>query len=223
MSELFARNFDQVHEEVGTHEDGELGETQPETITLAEAELMAHHAHKEGFEQGQLAGATKALSEERTSREAQSNIALESLAESLKDIAARDQRMRTEIALDMTELMAGVGERILPDLFDSNIADVLMARAHTAVTLMAGTGKVSIRVPPELFDVLHPKLARLTDIGEARSMDLEIVADEQIDDGTIRIDWKNGFMEFDPGLASLDVLETLKEALLELRSQLEKI
>lgn len=218
MSSLYARNFESDIEEAATVKDDTL---MVETITLVEAELLADRARNEGFEKGKLEGAAAALTEERSSREAQTEAALQTMPELLCELASRDKRMRAEIELTFSELILGVGERILPDIFDTHIGDLLVTRTHSAIHRIVGTGQLKIRVPPELADTVIPRLNALAEDAAANNASFEVLADPQIEDGTIQIDWHNGTLEYDPGIASLEVLETLKEAIMELRAQLE--
>lgn len=218
MSGLFVRNFEHsIEEPVSVSDDAKP----VDTITLVEAEIMAERARNEAFEKGRLEGATTALTEERTSREARSAEAIQALSQYFREFASRDKRMRSEMEVTFSELILGVGERILPDIFDTHIGDLLIARTHSAIHRIVGTGRLKIRVPPELADSVIPRLNALAKDAEDNNVAFETFADPQIEDGTIQIDWCNGTMEYDPGIASLEVLETLKEAILELRAQLE--
>jgi len=222
MTSIFARNFDYDTED-GSF-DGPDTDRMPEpTMTLAEARLMADQARNEGFEDGQIAGTNKALAEERASREARSDEALAVLSAGLADLDRRDRHLRTEVELEVAELIMGIGERLLPDLFEAHMADLLLARIRAGLRMVSGTGQVVIRVPPELKDALSHRIAALVAQLDTTTTQYETVADPQVDDGTIRIEWRNGFMTYDPALAGVEALETLREAIIELRSQLENM
>lgn len=218
MSNLYARNFESVTEEAKTVKDDT---SIVETITLVDAELLADRAHNEGFEKGKIEGAAAALIEERSSREARCEAALQSMSELLCELVSRDKRMRAEIELTFSELILGVGERILPDIFDTHLGDLLVTRTHAAIHKIVGEGHLKIRVPTELADSVIPRLETLAEYAATNNVSFEILADPRIEDGTIQIDWLNGTLEYDPGIASLEVLEALKEAIMELRDQLE--
>jgi flagellar biosynthesis/type III secretory pathway protein FliH len=184
---------------------------------------MAEQAREQGFREGHIAGASQALTEERMSREARCETAFDTLKAQLSDLTAQDQRIRSEVELEVAQLVLGVGERILPDLFDSCIADILIARIQSTIQMTTGTGNVTIRIAPELHDMLSPRVTALVSSVNSRSVQFETLPDPQIEDGTVRIEWRNGFLEYDPTYASMEVLECLKEAILELKSQIESI
>lgn len=223
MTDIFARNFDyEIEEEAAQLEDATETSTQA-TVPLIQAEMMAEQAKKAGYDEGVIAGAARALSEERSSRTARCDEALLALSSSFMDLAARDARLRAEVELEMAELITGIGERLLPDLFEGHIADTLVARINSALRFASGEGQVSIRVPPELADELIPRLEALVQSVDHDAIQFRVLADTQIDDGTIRMNWRNGFLEYDPALASAEALNTLKEAIVELRTQLESM
>ncbi len=223
MTDIFARNFDfEIEEETAQLEDATASSAQT-TVTLTQAEMMAEQAKKAGYEEGIIAGTARALSEERSSRTARCDEALVALANNFVDLAARDARLRAEVELEMAELITGIGERLLPDLFEGHIADALVARINSALRLASGEGQVSIRVPPELADELTPRIDALIQSVDHDTVQFRVLADTQIEDGTIRMNWRNGVLEYDPALASAEALNTLKEAIVELRAQLESM
>lgn len=222
MTDIFARNFDfdVVDPEVTEGDDAGGG---PAMIPVVEADMLAEKARTAGYEEGLIAGAANALAEERGNRSARSDDALISLAHGLSDLVTRDRRLRAEVELEMAEILTDIGERLLPDLFDAHIADILVARINSAIQFASGEGQVSIRVPPELADDLTPKLNTLLKSVDHDGVHFRIITDPQIEDATIRMDWRNGFMQYDPAFASEEALNTLKEAVFELKSQLESI
>ncbi len=223
MTDIFARNFDfEIEEETAQLEEATAAPAQS-TVTLVQAEMMAEQAKKAGYDEGMIAGAARALSEERSSRTALCDEALVVLSHSFMDLAARDARLRAEVELEMAELITGIGERLLPDLFEGHIADALVARINSALRFASGEGQVSIRVPPELTEELTPRLEALVQSVDHEGVQFRVLTDTQIDDGTIRMNWRNGFLEYDPALASAEALNTLKEAIVELRTQLESM
>lgn len=223
MTDIFARNFDFEIEEEAAQIEEDAASSSQSTVTLVQAEMMAEQAKKSGYDEGIIAGAARALSEERASRSARCDEALVMLASNFADIAARDARLRAEVELEMAELVTGIGERLLPDLFEGHIADALVARINSALKFASGEGHVSIKVPPELAEELTPRLEGLIQSLDHDTVQFRVVADTQIDDGTIRMNWRNGFLEYDPALASAEALNTLKEAIVELRTQLESM
>ncbi len=222
MSNVFSRNFDFEFEQAQAELEVEAAPP-PATIPIVEAEMLAEKARNEGREEGMITGAAQALSEERASRAARADDALVALTQGLHDIVLRDRQLRSEVELTMAELMIGIGERVLPDLFSGHIGDLLVARIQTVVQLASGNGRVSIRIPPELADELTPKLDAVVQVIDSDTMDIRTVVDPHVEDGTIQMNWKNGFVEYDPALASAEALNILKEAILELRLQAENM
>ncbi len=222
MIGLFARNFDAEDQSEAANAD-RLGQSEPACLPLAEAEMLIEKARSEAYRQGQFDGAEAALTKERASRAARSDHSLEGMGDTLKMLVARDRKLRSEVELEVAELLFGIGERILPDLFNSHMPDILVSRIHSAVRTMTGTGNVIFSVPEELSGELAPRIEALIEHTTEKNFSFSIVADSQIEDGTIRIDWRNGFLEFDPSYASLEILETLKEAIHEMRAQSERM
>lgn len=223
MTDIFARNFDfEIEEEAAELADEAVAASQT-TVTLLEAEMMAEQAKKAGYEEGVIAGTARALSEERASRKARCDEALAALSVNFMDLSARDARLRAEVELEMAELITGIGERLLPDFFDGHMADILLARINSALRYASAEGRVTIKVPPELSEELTPQLEALVQSVDHETVEFRVLTDQQIDDGTIRMNWRNGFLEYDPALASAEALNTLKEAILELRAQLENM
>lgn len=223
MSRIFARNFDYEAEAAAMEPDAEAEPTGPVMLTQAEAEQMVAEARTVAFEEGLTVGASRALAEERAGREARSDEALAVLAQKMSDLDTRDQIIRTEVELELANLVVGIGERILPDLFDSHITDLLLARARTAMGMVSGDGLVLIRIPPELQDTLAPRLQALVSRLSPMRVKVEIVADPEIDDGTLCVEWRNGFLKYDPAVASFEALETLREAIDDLKPSLESM
>lgn len=221
MNGLFARNFDS-DDDCDAANASCLQQPNPKSLTLSEVERLVESTRLEAYQNGLRDGAEAAHGEERTCREARSVQSLERLVASLGELAVQDQQMRAQVELDVAELLFGVGERIFPELFGRFMPDMLLSRIHTTVRTMIGHGKVVFYIPEELSDILYPRIEDVIRKAPARDVGCSIVTDPQIADGTIRVEWQNGFLEFDPSIASLEVLETLKEAILEMRTQMER-
>ena len=84
-------------------------------------------------------------------------------------------------------------------------------------------GKCRSECHPELADELTPRIDALIQSVDHDTVQFRVLADTQIEDGTIRMNWRNGVLEYDPALASAEALNTLKEAIVELRAQLESM
>ena len=220
---LFVRNFDSEFEDDAAQAQGAQADTGALMMTVTEAEMLAEQAKATAYEEGMIAGSARALAEERDSRQARTADALATLAQTFGELSARDKRLRSEVELEISELVVAIGERLLPDLFDAHGGDILIARIRSAVHLAIGTGQVGIRIPLELEEALTPHIETLIAPHVSDMTQFAIHADPQIDDGTIRVDWRNGSLEYDPGLASEEALDTLRQAISELKLQQESV
>ena len=222
MNSLFSRNFDQESEMRSSYSGKrEAQVAAPTSIPIKEVEAMIEAARAESYDQGRLDGAEDALEKERSTRNAFEREALQSLAFNMAELVRKDARIRGELELEVAELLFGIGERILPDLFDHGIQDLLVARVYFAARMITGKGEVNIRLSEEVAEALTPRIETLLGSLGDKAVAFKICGDPSIDEGTVRLDWQNGFLDFDPSYACQDVLEALKEAVFELRSQLE--
>ena len=219
MSLVFARNFDAEMEGLDETATTDAGESDPK-VSLEQAHLMIEEARREAFEDGRRDGAASALVEERASRSARTDEAVEVVARQLVQLAKRDASLRAEVELEMAELIIGIAERVLPDLFDVYLPEFLLARIRSGLSIASGNGQISVRVAPGLEGSLAPRIAHIADRTVSDSISVSVVADSTVEDGAVRVEWQSGFMEYDPIIAGMEALETLREAVEELKSKL---
>jgi len=162
MNGLFVRNFDRENESPNSFaETTEPQTAHPRSIPIGEVDAMIEKARAESYAQGKLDGAEDALTVDRSNRAARADAALEVLAMELAELASKERRLRAELELEFTELLFGIGERILPDLFSQCIDDILVARIHSVARLIAGKGDVGIRLPEATAEYLKPRIEEL--------------------------------------------------------------
>lgn len=219
MNGLYSRNFDvEIDvESAAKHPNPSIG------LTLEEAQKLIEATRNESYQKGWEDGTASALAEERSSRNARADRALTLMEETLHSLADQDRRIRALVELDMAEVLVGIGERIAPDLFNTHTSDLLVARVHSAIKLIAGTGNVDIRIPKELAEILAPRIEDIVTNLPKTSVAYRVITDPSIEAEAVCVTWDHGSLTYDPSYASLEVLDALKEAILEMRAQLERI
>jgi flagellar biosynthesis/type III secretory pathway protein FliH len=219
MSVVFVRNFDIESDSVESNAEVDSSQTEL-MVSREQAQLLADQARQKGFDEGLKAGTETALNEERTSRSARTDEAICVVSQQLFDLANRDTNLRAEIELQMAELIIGISERVLPDLFEVFLPDVLLARIKAALTIASGTGQIKVRISPEMESSLAARIANIVDQTHFEQMEVHVVGDPMIEDGAVKVDWQSGFMEYDPAIAAMEAIEILREAVEELKTKL---
>ncbi|PCH66408.1 MAG: hypothetical protein COC12_13090, partial [Rhodobacteraceae bacterium] len=154
----------------------------------------------------------------QATREARVADALGAIQAQLAELTQQDDILRREIEAEMTEMILGIGERVVPDVMETCAIDQVSARIRDGLRMAAGSAGIVIRVAPNIKDPITERVSEFETIGASR-LEVEIRSDPAMNDSAIRLEWRNGFMEYDLGRACDEVLETLRDSTEKLNAQ----
>ncbi len=229
MIDLFHRNFDTETEPVGGPTDIDLrigadgpSTEAPDSYSPEQVETMLAQARAAAIADGKATGAAEASAAERATREARLTDALEAIGNQLAELSRQNDARRLEIEAELTGLILGIGERILPDVMANCAIDQVSARIRAGLRIAAGSAAIAIRMSPEIKDAVSDRLSELG-TGHNGRLPVEVLGDPDMAEGAVRMEWRNGFMEYDLGRACDEVLETLRDSTEKLNSQSGKV
>ncbi len=229
MIDLFHRNFDTETEPVAgpTDIDARAGVDQPsvdapESYSPEQVETMLAQARAAAFADGKATGTAETSAAERASREARLTDALASISDQLAELSRQNDARRHEIETELAGLVLGIGERILPDVMENCAIDQVSARIRAGLRIAAGSAAIVIRMSPA---IKGPVTERLPELGTGHNgrLPVQVLSDPAMADAAVRLEWRNGFMEYDLGRACDEVLETLRDSSAKLNPQSGKV
>jgi flagellar assembly protein FliH len=213
---MFHRNFDAETELVAAQSSadsldsgGQTSASAPSSYSPEEVEALLIKARLAAFADGKATGMAEARTQEQASREAHMADALGSIQAKLTELTQHGDSLRREIEAEMTEMILGIGERIVPDVIESYAIDQVSARIRAGLRMAAGSACVVIRIAPGIKDPITERICEFETIVAGR-LEVEVRADPTLSDSAVRVEWRNGFMEYDLGRACGEVLETLR-------------
>jgi flagellar assembly protein FliH len=229
MINLFHRNFDTESELVAARAEAEAlaakGQSPviaPASYSFDEVEAMLTQARAASFADGKAIGLAEAHAEEQATREARVVEALIAIRDQLEEMSRQDDLRRHEIEVELTELLLGIGERIMPEVMQACTLDQVTARIRTGLGMAAGNTEIVIRVAPDIKDAVADRIAGFG-AGGAGRLGADILSDPAMSDSAVRLEWRNGFMEYDLGQACDEVIETLRDSAAKLKAQSGKV
>ncbi len=209
---LFLRDFDAEALEAG-RAPPPLEEMPPPShaYSVDEVERLVAEAREAGLQQGREEGAAVARAEAEASQTAQSAAALEAIAARLIELVEQDAVHRRALERDVVDMLVEIGERIAPEFLSTYSADLAQARIRAGLRMAGGSAKLTIRVSPEVAQLLEPQLAAM-----AQSAGVDpaprLVADPALGEGEARLDWDNGRLDYSLDRSCEAVLTALREA-----------
>lgn len=225
MISMFHRNFDTETELVAARAKadslaagGQSSASAPSSYSPEDVEAMLTQARVAAFADGKATGAAEARTQEQATREARVADALASIQAQLTELTQQDDTLRREIEAEMTEMILGIGERVVPDVMESCAIDQVSARIRDGLRMAAGSAGIVIRVAPDIKDPITKRVSEFEIIGASR-LEVDIRTDPTMNDSAVRLEWRNGFMEYDLGRACDEVLETLRDSTEKLNAQ----
>jgi flagellar assembly protein FliH len=225
MISLFHRNFDTETELVAARAKadslaagGQPSASAPRSYSPEEVEAMLTQARVVAFADGKATGIAEARTQEQTTREARVADALGSIQAQLAELTQQDDTLRREIEAEMTEMILGIGERVVPDVMESCAIDQVSARIRAGLRMAAGSAGIVIRIAPNIKGPVTERVSEFETIGAGR-LEVEVRTDPAMTDSAVRLEWRNGFMEYDLGRACDEVLEALRDSTVKLNTQ----
>ncbi len=222
MINLFHRNFDAETDPIPVSAETDTAPESPRSYSPEQVEEMLTQIRTATFADGKAAGIAEARAEEQASRETRVADALSAIREFLADLTQQDEARRREIEAEMTELVLGIGERIVPEVMANCAIDQVTARIRAGLRMAAGGGGITIRVAPAIRDQVTERLPESGGAGNDR-LPVDILTDPALPEGAARLEWRNGFMEYDLGRACDEVLDTLRDATAKLNPKSGKV
>jgi flagellar assembly protein FliH len=215
MINLFHRNFDTETELVAAQiEDDALVDLGQSSVSrnghsLDEVEGMLARARAAAFSEGRAAGIAEGRAQEQDSRETGVAYALDLIQSHLVELTRQDESRRREIEAEMIKLALGIGERIVPDLMATCAIDQLSARIRAGLRMATCNDEIVIWIAPSIKDSVAERIADFGTTGASR-LRVKILSDPAMPDSAVRLEWRNGFMEYDLGRACEEVLDALR-------------
>jgi len=209
---LFLRDFD-AEASAAARAPALVDETPPtpRSCGVEEVDRLVAEAREAALQQGREEGAAVARAEVQESQAARGAAALESIAARMSDLLAQDATHRRALERDVVDMLVDIAERIAPEFLSAYSADLAQARIRAGLRMAGGSPKLTIRVSPEVAQVLEPQLVAM-----AQSAGVEpapqLVAEPTLDAGEVRLDWDNGRLDYSLERSCEAVLTALREA-----------
>ncbi|GAA6199859.1 FliH/SctL family protein [Aquicoccus sp. SU-CL01552] len=209
---LFLRDFDA--EALTAGQAAALPEDMPpppRTYGVDEVDRLIAEAREAALLQGREEGAAMARAEAEESQAARGAAVLETIAARLSDLLEQEATHRRSLERDVVDMLVDIGERIAPEFLSAYSADLAQARIRAGLRMAGGSAKLTIRVSPEMAQVLEPQLAAM-----AQSAGIDpaprLVAEPALGEGEVRLDWDNGGLDYSLERSCTAVLTALREA-----------
>lgn len=187
---VFLRDFDdEAQRRAAEAERARRATITPEELEQALAEARAA-AFEEGRAAGHAAGRAEAMAED-TARRTEALLAVRGQMDDILGHAARHRRALEAQALDFA---MSVCEKVFPEVIAERGRDRAASAVRRTLRLALGSARLRIRLSPADEAALRPALeqdARLALPG----VRAEILRDETLEAGAVRVEWDNGFME----------------------------
>lgn len=213
MINLFQRDFDSELTTAATAEvQDAVGTVASEPgLSRTEVERLLNDARVTAFREGVEAGRLEGRADADASNEARLTTALDGLRDHLTDLDRQVAENQRDIERDMVDLLLGVAERFVPELLDGQAQTAALSRIRAGLRMAAGSPTVLLRVAPDLEQRVRAELAAepLTEMGH---LSLDIQADARLSRSAARLEWRNGYLEYDMERACNDLLAAFRSA-----------
>ncbi len=227
MSGLYLRNFD---EDSCAFPAGKMGRDghpiepeQPQERSFSETEvnLMIADARAAAIAEGKVLGNAEARAEVEASVNAQSVEIVQSIHQQLAEVSGKIDRHFLQIEQEMVELALGLAERLLPEILEVHGPDLLVARIRSGMAKARGNTALRIHVS-ETMQPLIQQAAERWKSQDFDHIDIVISADPEMADTATRLNWKNGYFEYNLNRACDELRQVLQRSVASLKDQLEK-
>jgi flagellar biosynthesis/type III secretory pathway protein FliH len=222
MTGLFLRNFES--------DEGAMPRLREPTGTLAEPmhylsenELLEQlaRARLDGFAEGKLAGDFDARKAMAVSESAKAQELTASILTQLEALSHEDAVRRLEMERDTADLLLALAERILPDFVKNNASDLVSERVFSGLKLAGEGALITISVAAENVDRVREDSAAWAKNG-FKQPKIEIQSDPTLSQTTVRIDWQNGYLDYDIDSVSTATIKILRRAVSKMNEHLKK-
>lgn len=222
MIGLFLRNFEADQGAVTQQIEADGSAAAP-MQSLSESELQEKlaRAHLDGFAEGRLAGefdARKAMAE---SESAKAQELTASILTQLEALSHEDAVRRLEMERDTADLLLALAERILPDFIKNHASDLVSERVFSGLKLAGDGALITIWVAAENVARIRKDAATWIKSGFQQPK-IEIKSDPTLSQTSVRIDWQNGYLDYDIDSVSTATIKILRRAVNKMNEHLKK-
>lgn len=228
MSGLFLRNFDEdACAFAGPGLNGAQGPEATETADtprFSEADMarMIAEARAAAIAEGKAQGAADTRAEMQIALEVQSEEVSQSIRDELGAMSGRIDRQFRQMEQEMVELALGLAERLLPEILSAHGPDLLVSRIREGMTKARGNAALRIFVSP----AMQPLIERAAERWKSQDFDhMEIVisADPALSDTSTRLNWKNGYFEYNLDRVCDELRGLLRQSVASLKDHSERV
>ncbi|WP_372886157.1 hypothetical protein [Shimia sp.] len=228
MSGLFLRNFDEdpggpfaPRGLNGAAPPDEASEPEPVLFDEDEVNMMIADARAAAMAEGKALGSAEAVAELSAALEAQLLGVSENILEELTTLSERIDLHFVQIEKEMVELALGLAERLLPEILSAHGPDLLVARIREGMTKARGNAALRIHVSEAMLPVIEQAAERWR-AQDFDHMDIVVSGDPEMADTATRLNWKNGYFEYNLERACDELRSVLRRSVATLKEQSER-
>jgi flagellar biosynthesis/type III secretory pathway protein FliH len=222
MNGLFLRNFEADQGAMAQQLEADGSAAAP-MQTLSESELQERlaRARLDGFAEGRLAGELDTRKAMAESESAKAQELRASILTQLEALSHEDAVRRLEMERDTADLLLALAERILPDFIDNHASDLIAERVFSGLKLAGEGALITISVAAENVARIREDAVTWTK-SSFQQPKIEIESDPTLSQTSVRIDWQNGYLDYDINRVSAATIKILRRAVSKMNEHLKK-
>lgn len=222
MTGLFLRNFE-ADAGAFAHRLGANGAPSEAMHHLSESELEEQlaRARLDGFAEGKRAGELEARQKADLSEAAKEQELTASILTQLETLSQEDASRRLEMERDTADLLLALAERILPDFIKTHASDLVSERVFSGLKLAGDGALITISVAAENAERIRRDAANWAKSGFQQPK-IEINSELALSKTAVRIDWQNGYLDYDIDSVSNATIKILRRAVSKMNEHQKK-
>jgi len=209
MEHVYKRDFDlELEQEFQEAERLKRACYTPED--LAEAMAMAR---KDGFEKGRAEGRREAAAEALETNLHRQTEQFELVKAKIGELFDNADDHVATLEQQVLSFVLAVFDKLAPELVRYRAGARAEDEVRAALAVALGSSSVRVFLPPDVCDTIGERLEDAAEeIGHDRR--IEIIADENMEEGDACVEWDNGFMEYSFKVICDRILTALRAAAL---------
>jgi flagellar biosynthesis/type III secretory pathway protein FliH len=228
MISLFERNFDEdpglghaAYQPLPSEPFDHPAEA-PRHFTETEVETLLNEARDKAFAEGHAQGVAETREELETAAATALQETLAAVGGDLANLSSQVDMQFQQLEKEMVELSLGVAERVIPEFLEAFGEDLVTAKIQSGMRIASGNATLQINVSEDMAPSIQDLVASWQKT-EFENLDIAVIPNDQMSDGSARLNWKHGYLEYNLDHVCEELLTALRSASDQMTAQAKKV